>query len=259
MALWYRPSGGHLQKIQHLSATAGMSEKCNVVRIASEVCDVFTHPFQRRDQIIVGIITGIRVLLAVCGQIQKAQGVQTMGHSHNHNIAVFGKAFAVLIQIVAESAASAMEPEHHRFFCIGIEGWTPDIQILAILIRGPEIRHGNDPSGAGMGKGHRARRDGSMDNRFLYSAPRSYGPRFFKTSRISILHAEEGVNTITAHSPKAPRPGIGLGDPGAVFKRFYFACKHANLLHQMGNCRQGIHRLCRSTSSRSNPTPVRVF
>ena len=188
---------GCLSERRDLSAAARLTEDRHVLRIAAESRDVFLHPFQGGHEIRNAHVHGILILLAVHGEIQMSEGIQTVVNGDEHDAVVFREAVAFIGHVLDGGTgriAAAVEPDHDRLLCRRVNRIRPHIQVLAMLRLRPEaVRADNLLARHGR---HKNRADQSVGQRVLHAFPRIRLFRHLEAFRLGVLDAEEIENAV---------------------------------------------------------------
>ena len=117
-------------------AATRLAENQDTPGIPTECGDVVADPFERGNDIQHSGIARLRILLAILGQIQIAQNVESVIESDDDHIAAARQIFAVECgDVVARSGfePAAMQPDHNRAFLVVIDPRRPDIDTQAVF------------------------------------------------------------------------------------------------------------------------------
>ncbi len=194
--------GGHGHQRGALRASARVPEDGDVIRIATELLDVVAHPGQCRYEVEhPGIARVGEVGAAEFGQVEVAEGVETMVHGDDDDVSAPAEACAVGVDFVARAARirSAVEPDHDRPPPAIAERGRPDVEMEAVFADRPAAARG-------------LRRDGAELERVTNAGPRGYWGGWQETPTAcvgAVVDASEDVNAVVGAPAQLPRASRG--------------------------------------------------
>ena len=217
---------GDLSQHGHLHAAAGLAEDGHIVRVSAKAGDVVPHPAESLYQVGHAHVHRVLIFLPKIGKIQIAKGVQAVVHRDHHHVIQLGHIEAVVADLLdgrARGKAAAVNPEQHRLLGAGVAAGGPDVQILAVLGRGPEPVGDHHLSGGPGLIEHRA--DHTVTARIPHAFPGGDGLGHLKTLGFGVADAKEVVHTVVMEAPQLP---LGGGNNGGCLRHGKFV--HWNLI-----------------------------
>ncbi len=131
---------GHGKERPHAHGARGFTKDCHVVRIASEVGDVLSHPAQRPH----GVLNAEGSRTSQLGtddvtEVREAQHPQAIVETHHDEVVVHGEPLTVVPGRRARSGdeRAAVNPHHHRTLGAVAVG-CPDIESQTLGLTGDD-------------------------------------------------------------------------------------------------------------------------
>ncbi len=116
-----------------------MTEDGHIARIASEGCDVVTHPLEDSDDVEhPNVGGGGKFFSSDAGKVEIAIYIQTVIVSDHDHIVIAGETFAIVgekIMAAAAGVSSAMHVHHDRAFVGRVDLWRPYVQAQTVFAR----------------------------------------------------------------------------------------------------------------------------
>ncbi len=219
---------GSLQKAEHLSAAARLTENSYVIGVAAEGFDIITHPLEGFNYVRLSRVAGIGKTLSVSGKIKVAENIKTVVYGDHNAVTVFTEIIAVVgnhFNGGARGISAAVEPYHNRLLRSLVKGLSPYVEIEAVLTLGPEAVGNEQVKGWRIGAHKRCNM--TVPQGILYTLPGLDGSGLLKTLCLGILDTVERVCALQLEASYFSAFGIGNSAGCAAFKLFYHNFLHS--------------------------------